>query len=98
LAYVALSDRYGPEEAIPQISPIPLVVMHGEKDPVVSFEFGKKIYELANEPKEFWPVPEGGHIDGFFRKDSGIKEKFLAKLNEVTAKAPKTAERTIGRY
>jgi fermentation-respiration switch protein FrsA (DUF1100 family) len=45
-----LKDRYENYKKIKNIK-IPILVMHGEKDTIVPFSMGKKIYQLANEPK-----------------------------------------------
>ena len=37
---------------------VPTLIMHGDKDELVPFEQGRKIYEAANEPKEFYTIPE----------------------------------------
>jgi len=42
----------------------PIMVIHSRDDKVVPFEFGLKLYEAANEPKEFVQIV-GSHNDGF---------------------------------
>ncbi len=42
----------------------PVLVIHSKDDEVVPFEFGQKIYETANEPKEFAEI-SGSHNDCF---------------------------------
>ena len=37
--------------------------MHGDKDALVPFEHGKRLYDMANEPKEFYTIPGAGHND-----------------------------------
>lgn len=44
---------------------VPLLVIHGDRDNVVPFEQGKRLYEAANEPKRFLTVPGAGHNDAF---------------------------------
>jgi len=52
-----LSDRY-----IAKVT-APVLVVHGGRDRVVPLEMGKKMFELANEPREFILLPEAGHND-----------------------------------
>jgi uncharacterized protein len=52
----------------------PLLQTHGDADYVIPFEQGRKLFAAANEPKEFIPVPGGGHNDPPSRE-------FLAALN-----------------
>jgi hypothetical protein len=42
---------------------VPILVMHGDKDDLVPFEHGKRLYDIANEPKEFYTIPGAGHND-----------------------------------
>lgn len=84
IPYLVLSDKYAPRDRVLELSPIPLVVIHGDHDQVVDYELGKEIYEKAREPKEFWPVPGGTHIDGMRRKDPSIRNKLIAKLDQIT--------------
>ncbi len=37
--------------------------MHGDKDALVPFEHGRRLYDMANEPKEFYTIPGAGHND-----------------------------------
>ena len=39
----------------------PLLVIHGEADRVIAFDFGKALFEAAPEPKEFWALPGADH-------------------------------------
>lgn len=43
--------------------PIPKLFIHGKSDQTVPFELGKRLFEAACEPKEFYPVPKAGHND-----------------------------------
>jgi uncharacterized protein len=41
----------------------PLLIMHGERDRVVPFVLGQRLFALANEPKRFVRLAEAGHND-----------------------------------
>ena len=45
-----LKDRYENDKKIMDITS-PILIMHGEADNIVPFWMGKKLYELANDPK-----------------------------------------------
>ena len=45
-----LKDKYDNQKKIKNIN-IPILVMHGEVDQIVPYWMGKKIYEIANQPK-----------------------------------------------
>jgi len=42
----------------------PIMIIHSRNDEVIPFEFGLKLYDVANEPKEFVEI-FGTHNDGF---------------------------------
>lgn len=44
-------------------STVPLLVVHGTQDQVVPFSHGKRLWELANDPKLFFWVEGAGHND-----------------------------------
>ncbi len=83
LAWVLISDQYAPEDYIANISPRPLLVMHGTSDSVVKLWLGEKVYELAKEPKEFWKIEGGQHIDSFWAHNLMYRKKFIEKLESI---------------
>ena len=65
------------------------MIIHGRNDDVVSFEFGRELYEAANEPKEFVEII-GSHNDGFLVSGQIYKKawnKWLRFLKEYEARA-----------
>lgn len=78
-----VSDHYAPGSQIESLSPIPLVVIHGDEDTAVDFSLGQRVYELAKDPKEFWRVPGGTHIDAFWRHHGLFRKKLLEKLKTL---------------
>jgi len=42
---------------------VPLLIMHGEKDPAIPIRFGERLFKLAHDPKQFVRFPDGGHND-----------------------------------
>lgn len=64
LPRLTLSDAYSPLGAVARVSPIPLLLVHGEEDDIVPIAHAERLYEAAPEPKELWRVP-GGHIQAF---------------------------------
>ena len=62
-----LTDRYETTRYIASVR-VPLLVLHGERDPVIPVVMGKELHRLANEPKRLVLFPNGGHsnlyVDG----------------------------------
>ena len=56
-----LKDRYENYKKINNIN-IPILIMHGEQDTIVPFKMGKKMYQLANEPKYFYFTKHDDHM------------------------------------
>jgi fermentation-respiration switch protein FrsA (DUF1100 family) len=80
LAYLLISNTFASEKIFDQIKR-PLLVIVGEKDPVIPAKFGKKIYKgIHTTPKWIWKLPEGGHIDVFHGAHLPYREKFLNLL------------------
>lgn len=44
----------------------PLLVLHSPDDEIIPFELGEKVYQAANQPKQFVAI-EGNHNTGFLR-------------------------------
>jgi dipeptidyl aminopeptidase/acylaminoacyl peptidase len=50
-----------PESVIGTISPAPVLIIAGEGDDMIPAENGRRLYQAAQEPKELWVIPVGGH-------------------------------------
>lgn len=57
----ALIDQEAPYEVVGRITPLPLLLIHGEWDTTVHPRAAQQLFEHANEPKELIIVPRGGH-------------------------------------
>jgi len=56
-----LKDRFENFKKIKNINS-PILIMHGEQDTIVPFSMGKKIYQLANEPKYSFFTKHDDHM------------------------------------
>jgi hypothetical protein len=43
----------------------PILVLHGDRDEVVPFDQGKRVFAAAPEPKEFYTIQGSGHNDTY---------------------------------
>ncbi len=59
-----LRTRYDVVEKVKRVK-APLLVLHGDKDEVVPFEQGKKVFEAASPPKEFHTIRGAHHNDTY---------------------------------
>lgn len=69
IPYLLVSNSHSASEGVRDLRSTPLLVMHGDHDPVVDFANGKDVYEAALEPKTFVEVKNGQHIDALTFQD-----------------------------
>jgi fermentation-respiration switch protein FrsA (DUF1100 family) len=55
-----LLDRFDSLDAIAKIR-APLIIIHGEADPIVPFALGRRLFDAAPDPKRFVAIPGGTH-------------------------------------
>ncbi|MFH0947835.1 MAG: alpha/beta hydrolase [Elusimicrobiota bacterium] len=48
---------------VSKISPRPIFFIHGANDERIPIEEGKKLYNIAGSPKEFWEVADADHME-----------------------------------
>lgn len=58
----------------------PVLIIHSKDDKKVPIKFGKRIYENANSPKEFYEIDEA-HIQGLQYYSTEISKKIKAMIN-----------------
>ncbi len=52
-----------PDDAAALIAPIPLLIVHGDKDHFFPVDHARQIYAAANDPKDLWIIPGFGHAE-----------------------------------
>lgn len=52
---------YDPRDYVARISPRPLLLMHGENDPLIPLAHAQQLYANARAPKTLYVIPRGGH-------------------------------------
>ncbi|MEX2141971.1 MAG: alpha/beta hydrolase [Pirellulales bacterium] len=58
----------------------PLLQAHGDRDSVIPYELGRRLFEAANEPKEFITIPNGDHNDPRSLPFWEAADRFLDRL------------------
>jgi fermentation-respiration switch protein FrsA (DUF1100 family) len=56
-------DWVRPIDDIGEISPRPVLIMHGGRDELVPPDTGERLYAAAAEPKFLWYAPEAAHVE-----------------------------------
>ena len=75
-----LKDTYESNKKIKNIK-APVLVMHGKVDDIVPFHMGKKIYEMANEPKYYYFSEYDDHMMKYNEKLLKVIKNFIKSLN-----------------
>jgi pimeloyl-ACP methyl ester carboxylesterase len=69
-------DPVPPVAAAARISPVPVLIVHGDKDLFFPPEHGRELYEGARDPKELWTLPGFGHAER--STDDGLTDRIAA--------------------
>lgn len=85
-----LAGRYDVEEMIRKVR-TPLLVLHGERDSVVPFEHGKRVFAAAAEPKQFYAIRGADHNDTYVIGGENYYERMRSFIDETrgAAKPPR---------
>jgi len=78
LSYLLIGDSRSPDRHIASIAPTPLLIIHGTDDPVIPYHHGKRLFDLAGEPKQLWTVAGGEHTSALMNASGGYREKLVA--------------------
>lgn len=60
--------------------PVPLLLFHGQGDPVVPLHHGRRLFDAAAGPKEFVLVPGEGHTEALGDRRADHKDRLLSFL------------------
>ncbi len=59
-------SRVRPEDAIGQIAPRPILIIHGEEDDMCPIDDAHRLFARAGEPKQLWLLPKARHVGAYF--------------------------------
>ena len=75
-----LKDKYQSDKKITNITS-PILVMHGANDEIVPFWMGKKIFNLANQPKYSYFSKYDNHMMEYNEELLNVLKNFIKRLN-----------------
>ena len=87
-AWIAIGNKHAPKTNIDHIAPIPLLIMHGTADRVVSVKHADKLFNAAGEPKELWKIQGGGHTCALGEFKETYAPRLHAKFVEWVSQTP----------
>ncbi len=83
-----LKDHFDSRAKIGRVS-APLLVIHGERDGVVPFKLGQRLFEAANQPKRFQAFPQAGHNDLYDHGAAQVVAEFLRPHTQESPHPPR---------
>ncbi|HOQ05345.1 MAG TPA: alpha/beta hydrolase [Anaerohalosphaeraceae bacterium] len=86
--------RFNTVQAVRKVH-IPILVIHSPEDEIVPFEFGQKIFDSANPPKQFSRI-SGSHNEGFLQDlqtYQTIWKEWIEHLRSSEESAPEADKR-----
>jgi uncharacterized protein len=83
-ANALVENRFNSQQIIAQYRG-PLLQIHGDRDKEIPYKLGRKLFDAANEPKQFVTKSGGGHNDAMSNEERTAVDKFLASLPSLDA-------------
>jgi fermentation-respiration switch protein FrsA (DUF1100 family) len=73
LPVLVVDNDYSPLASVAAVSPLPLVLIHGDADAIVPPHHAQRLFEAARAPKELWLLPGVGHIQSV--RDPALRQR-----------------------
>jgi fermentation-respiration switch protein FrsA (DUF1100 family) len=81
LPTLVVDNDYSPLTSVGAVSPLPLLLIHGEADVIVPPHHAQRLYEAARLPKELWLLPGTGHIQSM--RDPALRQRVSDYVRRV---------------
>ena len=78
------ADEHSPIKWMKRVAPVPVLILHGDKDTIIPPHHSLMLYNEALPPKDFWLVKDAGHVQAFVSKE--IRERFLEYLQSIPSR------------
>ncbi len=79
----SMPDGYDPLDQVANISPVPLLILHGRHDEIVGFHHAQALFDAAREPRSLVSY-DGPHIGGF--AEAEVRERVVRFFESTAAK------------
>jgi len=73
-----VNNDYAPLASVAALAPIPLLLIHGERDGVVGPHHSQALFDAAQEPKALWSIASAGHIGAL--RESKVRKRLAEFL------------------
>jgi uncharacterized protein len=82
-----LQTRFDVLEKIAQVK-VPLLVLHGDRDDLVPYEHGQRVFAAARAPKEFYTIIGAKHNDTYLVGGEAYFERLRSFVETVLPTQP----------
>lgn len=76
--WLTVDNDYSPATSVSALSPLPLLLIHGDQDGVIPPHHSQQLFEGAGKPKELWIVPGAGHTQSLFSE--AVRKRLIEYL------------------
>ncbi len=76
-----VNNDYSPRKFIAKVAPIPVLILHGDRDGIVPVEHGRVLFEEAREPKAYWELAGLGHVKSW--TDEATRRRLLGWIESL---------------
>jgi fermentation-respiration switch protein FrsA (DUF1100 family) len=87
----AIRSKLDAINKVPELK-LPKLFLHGDRDEVIPFDLGRKLYEEASDPKSFYIIQGAGHNDTYIMGGRGYYNALDGFVTE-TLKIPMTSQK-----
>lgn len=81
LSWLFPGESYSPVRWIAKVSPIPVLILHGQDDVVVPLHHGHMLFQASREPRTFLQTAPVGHVRAF--ADGNVRRTVAAYLEQA---------------
>lgn len=75
LLSLLINNDYSPRKFIAKVSPLPVLILHGDRDGIVPVAHGRLLFAGAAEPRQYWELAGLGHVKSW--TDEGTRKRLL---------------------
>jgi pimeloyl-ACP methyl ester carboxylesterase len=83
-----------PAAAAARIAPVPVLIVHGDRDMFFPPDHGRELYNGAREPKELWLIPGFGHAERAV--DDALADRIASWVAEAVSRQGASPQAAAG--
>jgi fermentation-respiration switch protein FrsA (DUF1100 family) len=88
LSFLVINNSHSPEAVVQNISPIPLLLVHGTADRIIPYQHGLDLLKKAGAPKQLWTVEGGDHLEAFTTYGTSYRKRLVEFFTKAVGGAP----------